>query len=299
MAMRSWRDTQQTHAGEHPRLALARALSEKSPSEQVFWEILGALIERPSDRLPPWPDEATLREAVVQIDALLEATWPWEMRAWHSVPCFLQQRDRVHPAAQLLRSLTLARRSEGRSPNLELQAQELRGLRSLTLSRLEFTVRLSDKPHLANLQELSLYDVTIPANEWAAMSESAHLATLRSLAMVDYHLPPDTLAAVLNGCLTRNVRSLGLRSGTIPGARLAELLSHRATLVRIESLDLSGNDLHDWHLGPLMEATWLSNLGELDLRCRNLRYISPEAQERLRKCPQFARTRIHFDPPKR
>jgi hypothetical protein len=283
---------------EHPRLALARELAQKTPSIYVFGDILGALIERPGDRLAPWPNDETLLDAVMQIDLLLNQSWPWHERASHGVIYYREQPEKIHPTTRLVRKLTFSRRTEGRSPNTELRAIELGSLHSLTLSNLEFTVSLSNKPHLQMLRELWFYDVHVTDAEWNAMSTSAHLACIESLTLIAYHFSSDTLTTVLNGALTRNATHLALRSGTIPGSRLAELLSHRSTLGRIRSLSLEGNDLHDWDVQPLLDARWLDNLHELDLRCRNLRYISPEAQDRLRNCPQFANTHIIFDAPK-
>ncbi len=284
----------------HPGLAKARALVCQTPSTQVFSEILGALIhyvDRPHDPLPPWPDDRTLEAAVTEIDQALDATWPWELRECHSLIYTDRSNTKVHPTTRLLRKLIISRRSEGRSPNEELRALELGRLRSLTLSRLEFTVYLSTKPHLNALSHLRLSDVHVVEDEWRAMSRAAHLQTIEALELVDYsNLSAELLGTVLNGSLLHSVTLLALTSGTLFGSRLPELLTHRTTLSKLKILDLSGNEISDWHLAPLLEARWLDNLTVLDLRCRNLNKISPEGQQSLRNAPQFARTNLVFDP---
>lgn len=283
---------------EHPRLAHARALAAQTPTYDTFLQIVSILWANPKhDHLPDWPNEATLRDAVNEIDALLDRTWPWETRERFDAALYDHNSEKVHPASRLIRKLVLNRFESRRAEPL-LRSLEFSQLIALHMARHEDYVYLSSKRHLRSLQALSLSDVPIKDDEWPAMFAAEHLGNLQFLRLVEYMFDEPTLRQLLTSTMTRSVTALSLCSGSLSGSQLPVLLEHRSLCTRLHTLDLNGNNYHGWDVRPLIEAHWLTNLRVLDLRCRNLDYIDQETQNALKNAPQFANTNILFDPPR-
>lgn len=221
--------------GADQRVLLLAELLRESPTEAA-WEALLELIAG-------WPDGASRAQAIATADTALE-TWPDRLRAIVSDRRWLYRAQHLADVARLARAMTLYRREQQATP--EVQA-------------------IAGSCHAEGLTTLSILRCDLDAGAWQALLRSTHLGGLRRLRIERCVLGETIIAELLQTTAFPQLRELRLHAIGLSAARLQPLV-RALPFPQLRALSLCADALGDAGATLLARAPWLGQLQQLRLR---------------------------------